>query len=38
MPELSGSLVYGFAAGPVIDGDTLVIGGVNGSLYAFDAS
>jgi outer membrane protein assembly factor BamB len=35
MPAAPGSLMTGFAAGPVIDGETLVIGGLDGTLYAF---
>jgi outer membrane protein assembly factor BamB len=35
MPEWPGSLVNGFLASPVIDGKTLVIGGLDGTLYAF---
>lgn len=34
-PEAPGSLQTGFVGGPVIDGETLVIGGLDGSLYAF---
>ena len=34
MPEWPGSLTYGFAAPPVVEGQTLVIGG----LYAFPVS
>ena len=37
MPELPGVLVYGFASAPVIEGHMLVIGGVDGTLYAFPA-
>ena len=35
MPEWPGSLVNGFEAGPAIDHDLVVIGGLDGSLYAF---
>jgi outer membrane protein assembly factor BamB len=35
MPEWPGSLVNGFAAGPAVDHDVLVIGGLDGCLYAF---
>jgi outer membrane protein assembly factor BamB len=35
MPESPNSLMYGFAASPVIDGNTLIIGGLDGTLYAF---
>jgi outer membrane protein assembly factor BamB len=35
MPEAPGSLMTGFVTGPVIDGETLLIGGLDGSLYAF---
>jgi outer membrane protein assembly factor BamB len=38
MPEWPGSLLYGFAAPPVIEGQTLVIGGLDGALYAFPVS
>jgi len=37
MTEWSGSLLYGFAAAPVIEGKTLVIGGLDGTLYGFPA-
>lgn len=37
MPELSGAFLHGFVAAPVIAGDTLLIGGVDGTLYAFPA-
>lgn len=37
MTEWPGSLMYGFAAAPVIEGDTLVVGGLDGALYAFPA-
>ena len=32
-----GALQSGFAASPALDGDTLVVGGLDGSLYAFPA-
>jgi len=35
--EPPGELTYGFAASPAIDGKTLVIGGIDGTLYAFPA-
>lgn len=35
MPEWPGSLLYGFTAAPVIEDKTLVIGGLDGALYAF---
>ena len=35
MPEWPGSWLNGFAASPVIDGKTLVVGGLDGTLYAF---
>ena len=38
MPEWPGSLTYGFAAPPVIEDRTLVIGGLDGALYAFPVS
>ena len=34
-PPAAGALQTGFAASPAIDGDTLVIGGLDGTLYAF---
>jgi outer membrane protein assembly factor BamB len=34
-PATPGALHTGFAASPVIDGDTMVIGGLDGTLYAF---
>ncbi len=33
-----GALHWGFAAGAVLDGDLLVVGGLDGTLYAFPAS
>lgn len=38
MPEWPGSLLNGFAAAPVIDGTTLVVGGLDGTLYAFSVT
>jgi outer membrane protein assembly factor BamB len=35
-PDAPGALQNGFAASPALDGNTLVIGGLDGSLYAFD--
>jgi outer membrane protein assembly factor BamB len=35
MAELPGVLTYGFAAAPAIGGGTLVIGGMDGTLYGF---
>ncbi|HEV2913002.1 MAG TPA: PQQ-binding-like beta-propeller repeat protein [Pyrinomonadaceae bacterium] len=35
MPEWPGSYMNGFVASPAIEGQTLVIGGVDGTLYAF---
>jgi outer membrane protein assembly factor BamB len=35
MPECAGSWMNGFAASPAIDGHTLVVGGLDGTLYAF---
>ena len=35
VPAMPGALQTGFAASPVIDGDTLVIGGLDGTLYGF---
>jgi outer membrane protein assembly factor BamB len=37
VPALPGVVQTGFAAGPALDGGTLVIGGLDGSLYAFRA-
>ena len=37
VPALPGVVQAGFAAGPALDGGTLVIGGLDGSLYAFRA-
>ncbi|MBK7972845.1 MAG: PQQ-binding-like beta-propeller repeat protein [Deltaproteobacteria bacterium] len=37
-PKPSGAMLWGFAAGAVLDGDTLVVGGLDGTLYAFPAS
>lgn len=34
-PELPGTLMTGFAAPPIVDGKTLIVGGLNGTLYAF---
>jgi outer membrane protein assembly factor BamB len=34
-PDVPGALQTGFAAAPAIAGDTMVIGGLDGSLYAF---
>jgi hypothetical protein len=34
-PAIPGALQTGFAASPVIEGDTMVIGGLDGTLYAF---
>jgi outer membrane protein assembly factor BamB len=35
MPEWPGSFMNGFVASPAIEGNTLVIGGLDGTLYAF---
>jgi outer membrane protein assembly factor BamB len=35
-PSLPGSFLHGFIAAPAASGDTLLVGGVDGSLYAFD--
>ena len=35
MPECANSWMYGFAASPVIQNSTLVVGGLDGTLYAF---
>jgi outer membrane protein assembly factor BamB len=37
MPVLPGVLYYGFAAPPVLAGSTVVIGGMDGTLYGFPA-
>jgi outer membrane protein assembly factor BamB len=37
MPTTAGELESGFAASPAIEGDTLVVGGLDGTLYAFPA-
>ena len=37
MATLPGVLTYGFAAPPALAGNTIVIGGMNGTLYAFPA-
>ncbi len=37
MPKLPGVLTYGFAAPVVLGGNTLVIGGMDGTLYGFPA-
>ena len=37
MAKLPGVLTYGFAASPVLGGNTVVIGGMDGTLYAFPA-
>lgn len=37
MPEWPGSWLNGFAASPVVDGNTLVVGGLDGTLYGFPA-
>jgi outer membrane protein assembly factor BamB len=34
-PAPAGEFVWGFAGSPVRDGDTLVVGGLDGTLYAF---
>jgi outer membrane protein assembly factor BamB len=34
-PDMPGALQNGFAASPAIEGDTMVIGGLDGTLYAF---
>ena len=34
-PATPGALQTGFAASPAIDGDTMIIGGLDGTLYAF---
>ncbi len=33
-----GALHWGFAAGAVLDGDVLVVGGLDGTVYAFPAT
>ena len=38
MPEWPGAFLNGFVAAPVVVGKQLVIGGVNGALYAFDVN
>jgi outer membrane protein assembly factor BamB len=35
MPESPGTFLHGFVAAPVSAGDTVLIGGVDGTLYAF---
>lgn len=35
MPNPPGTMHWGFAAGPVLAGDTLIVGGLDGTLYAF---
>ena len=35
MPEWAGSWLNGFTASPATDGRTLVVGGLDGTLYAF---
>ncbi|MBX7222234.1 MAG: PQQ-binding-like beta-propeller repeat protein [Blastocatellia bacterium] len=35
MPEWPGSFTNGFAATPVVEGKTIVVGGLDGTLYAF---
>jgi eukaryotic-like serine/threonine-protein kinase len=35
MPELAGAFMHGFVAAPVTAGSNLLIGGVDGTLYAF---
>jgi PQQ-like domain len=35
MPEAPGFWTNGFAASPVVDGKTLIVGGLDGTLYAF---
>ncbi|HQR37714.1 MAG TPA: PQQ-binding-like beta-propeller repeat protein, partial [Blastocatellia bacterium] len=37
MPDWPGAWTTGFAAPPVVSGGTLVVGGLDGSLYAFPA-
>lgn len=37
MPEWPGSLINGFVASPVVESSTLVVGGLDGTLYAFPA-
>ena len=37
MPDWPGSWTTGFAAPPVVDGHMLVVGGLDGTLYAFPA-
>ena len=36
-PELSDEFLHGFVAAPVAAGNTVLIGGVDGTLYAFTA-
>jgi outer membrane protein assembly factor BamB len=35
MPEWPGSLLNGFASSPAVEGDSLVVGGLDGALYRF---
>jgi outer membrane protein assembly factor BamB len=35
MPELAGAFLHGFVAAPVSAGSRLIVGGVDGTLYAF---
>ncbi len=35
MPNPPSAMHWGFAAGPVLTGDTLIVGGLDGTLYAF---
>ncbi len=37
-PECQNSLLNGFVAGPAIEGNSLIIGGVDGAVYCFDLS
>jgi len=37
MPEWPGSFLSGFAASPVVAGDAVVVGGLDGSMYCFPA-
>jgi len=36
-PESPGAMLTGFAAPPVVDGDTVIVGSLDGALYGFAA-
>lgn len=38
MPDWPGAFLLGFVAAPVLAGDTVIAGGIDGSLYAFPAT